>query len=156
MGADAVQDSGLGPGSRWFRANVVAAILTALNGVVVGYGALRLQFFGNSPNRDDYLVSTGGYAAAAVLIAFAVASNFARRGAAWFGYAGSVAAVLLGFGALVSWSRARVVEDRGAGISGVWDGVGGVVALPWSWAIVVLLILSVRNPGAGLLTHREG
>lgn len=132
-------------GSRWFVGNVAAATLTALNGVVVGYGALWFQFFGSSPNRDDYLVSFGGYVSAAVLIAVAVAGNMLRRGAAWFSYAGSVTAVLLGVAAVDSRSRARVVEDRGAGISGVWDGVGGVVALPWSWAIVVLLILSVRH-----------
>jgi hypothetical protein len=123
---------------------VAATTLTALNGVVVGYGALWFQI-GDSANRDDYLVSSGGYAAASLLIASAVAGNLLRRGAAWFSYAGSVTAVLLGVAAVVSWSQGRVVEDRGAGISGVWDGVGGVVLLPWSWAIVVLLVLSVRH-----------
>lgn len=139
-----VQDAETGPEMRWFRGNLAAATLTALNGVVVGYGAVWFQI-GGSPDRDDYLVSSGEYAAAALLIASAVAGNIFRRGAAWFDYAGSLTAVLLGIAALVSWSQARVVEDHGAGISGAWDGVGGVIALPWSWAIVVLLILSVRH-----------
>lgn len=123
----------------------MAAVLAALNGVVVGYGALWFQLFGESPDRDDYLVSMGGYAAAALLVAVATVSNFLRGWPAWFGYAGTVASVALGLGALVSWSRVRIMEDRGPGISGVWDGVGGVVALPWSWAIVVLFILSLGS-----------
>ncbi|WP_093248455.1 hypothetical protein [Tessaracoccus oleiagri] len=117
-----------------------------MNGIVVGYGAVWFQLFGDSPDRDDYLVSTGGYAAAAVLIVFATLSNFLRGGAAWFGYAGSAAAVALGLAALTSWSSGRSVEDLGPGISGPWDGVGGVIALPWSWAIVVLFLLSFRKP----------
>lgn len=130
-------------------ANVIAAILTAVNGVVVGYGALWFQFFGALPDRADYLVSMGGYATAALLVALATVSNSLLGGAIWFGYAGPATAAALGIGALVSWSHVRIMEDRVPGISGVWDGVGGVAALPWSWAIVVLFILSLRGPRSG-------
>lgn len=146
MGANSVRNAVPERRSRWFTANVTAATLTALNGIAVGYGALWFQLFGESPDRDDYLVSMGGYAAAALLLAVATVSNLLRRWPVWFAYSGGIASAALGLGALVSWSHLRIVKDPGPGISGVWDGVGGVIALPWSWAIVVLLLLSVRKP----------
>ncbi len=146
MGANSARNAVPWRRSRWFTVNVIAAALTTLNGIVVGYGALWFQLFGESPDRDDYLVSMGGYAAAAVLVAMATMSNFLRRWPVWFTYSGGIASTALGLGALVSWSNLRIVKDPGLGISGVWDGVGGVIALPWSWAIVVLFLLSVRRP----------
>lgn len=154
MGADSARNAVLGRRSRWFTVTVIAAALTTLNGIVVGYGALWFQLFGESPDRDDYLVSMGGYAAAAVLVAMATMSNFLRRWPVWFAYSGGIASAALGLGALDSWYHLRIVKDPGLGISGVWDGVGGVIALPWSWAIVVLFLLSLRKPRSGPVPRR--
>ncbi len=49
----------------------VLIVGVALNGVVVGYGAIWFQLFGETPDRSDYLVSAGGYAAAAGVLVLA-------------------------------------------------------------------------------------
>lgn len=139
-------DTGTPRPPRWFSVVLVtAAALTALNGFVVGYGAVWFQLFGTGPDRDDYLVSAGGYLSAATLLALAATAGVLRGGRPWLGYAaGSVGAVLALCG-VGSWHEAAVVEDRGPGINGVWDGVGGVVAWPWAWAVAALLVVAARH-----------
>jgi hypothetical protein len=129
----------------WFApAHVGATALTAVNGLVVGYGAVAFQLFGASPDSDDYMVALGGYAAAAVLLGLSAVTAFVLGRMRALGWVSVVIASLLGLAAVGSATDAAATTERGPGINGVWDGVGGVVALPWSWAIVVLLVLALR------------
>ena len=49
---------------RWIPALVVACeLLTIATGFVVGYVSVWFQLFGETADREDYLVSLGGYAA---------------------------------------------------------------------------------------------
>lgn len=51
----------------WVSLGWISAVsATALNGVLVGYGAVWLQFFGETARAEDYRVSAGGYGAAAL------------------------------------------------------------------------------------------
>ena len=59
---------------------VGAVTATALNGVVVGYGAVWFQLFGETADAEDYLVSAGGYGAAAVVLVLAVPGILTHRG----------------------------------------------------------------------------
>lgn len=56
------------------------AVLTALTGFVVGYGSIWFQI-GGRPDAEDYQVSAGGYAAAAVVLVAAIPAVIAFRGA---------------------------------------------------------------------------
>lgn len=126
-------------GSAW----VLAVVATALNGVVVGYGVLWLQFFGDTPDAEDYTVSAGGYGAAAAVLALAVPAVLAFRGPRWLAFPAGVSAALLGLLALGSAAAAAgaVRDDRP--IDTVWDGVGGVLWAPWTWVLVVLGLRAV-------------
>ena len=71
-------------GNGWITTAWVAAVLaTALNGVVVGYGAVWFQLFGESADAEDYLVSAGGYGAAAVVLLLAVPAILTHRAPRW-------------------------------------------------------------------------
>ena len=130
---------------RWFApAHVSATALTAVNGLVVGYGAVAFQLFGDSPDSDDYLVALGGYAAAAALLGLSAATAFVRDRLRPLGWVSIVIGALYVLAAVGSATDAAATTHRGSGTNGVWDGVGGVVGLPWSWAVVVLLVLALR------------
>lgn len=123
----------------WTRSAWVGAVVaTALNGVVVGYGVLWLQFFGETPDAEDYTVSAGGYGAAAAVLALAVPALLTFHGPRWLAFPAGGSAVLLGLLALGSAAAAAgaVRDDRP--IDTVWDGVGGVLWAPWTWVLVVL------------------
>jgi hypothetical protein len=128
---------------------LLAVGATLLNGLVVGYGAIWFQLFGDSPDREDYQVSAGGYAAAAVVLALAVPALLTHRGPRRVAPVACVAAVLLGLLALTSAVRAAGHEQEGAAVSTVWDGVGGVVWAPWTWVLVVLGLHGLLLLGAG-------
>ena len=122
---------------------VGAVVATALNGVVVGYGVLWLQFFGDTPDAEDYAVSAGGYGAAAGVLALSVAAVLAHRGPRWLVWAAGVSALLLGLLALGSAASGAGAEQDDRPIDTVWDGVGGVLWAPWTWVLVVLGLRAV-------------
>jgi hypothetical protein len=125
--------------SRWVSAAWVAAVAaTALNGVVVGYGAVWFQLFGDSADAEDYAVSAGGYGAAAVVLALAVPAILTHDAPRWLAWPAGVAAALLGVFALGSVTAIAEAEAVPAPTDTAWDGVGGVLWGPWTWALVGL------------------
>ncbi len=127
-----------GPVRAWWWVLILA---TAVNGVVVGYGAVWFQLFGDRPGRNDYLVSAGGYAAGSLVLASAIVGILGLDGprrAAWL--AGILAVVL----ALLATRSAVVAAGLPADAfpNGPLDGAGGVLLLPWTWP---LLIAGVRG-----------
>lgn len=120
--------------------NVVLAagiVLTALTGFVVGYGSVWFQI-GGVPDAEDYRVSAGGYAAAAVVLVAAIPAVVAFRGAEVLLAGTAVVAALYLVLAVRSARLAAAAADRGPGINTALDGIGGVVAMPWTWFLVTL------------------
>jgi hypothetical protein len=119
----------------WRRVWLACAVATALNGLVVGYGSVWFQLFGDSADRSDYLVSAGGYLAASAVLAVGVcgASRLAvRRGGR---VAVIVVAMLLALGGLSSVQMAGSAERSSIEQSPL-DGAGGVLMLPWAWVLL--------------------
>ena len=126
-------------GNGWITTAWVAAVLaTALNGVVVGYGAVWFQLFGESADAEDYLVSAGGYGAAAVVLLLAVPAILTHRAPRWLVVPTGVAAGLLGLMAVGSVGYSVDAEASHIVSNNAWDGIGGVLWAPWTWALVVL------------------
>jgi hypothetical protein len=115
-----------------------AVTATALNGVIVGYGAVWFQFFGETADAEDYRVSAGGYGAAAVVLVLAVPAILTHRGPRWLAWAAGVSAAILGLLAANSVAASTQEEQVSSPISTAWDGIGGVVWAPWTWALVAL------------------
>ncbi len=140
----------LGIATLWF----LAVLATAINGVVVGYGVLWLQFFGDSPDAADYRLSAAGYGTAAVVLGVAVPALLVSTAPRWLVPATGAAAAVLGMLALGSADAAPGAEPATLGGDDPWgdvlDGVGGVLWAPWTW---VLLVLGVR--GLALLAARQ-
>lgn len=115
-----------------------AVTATALNGVLVGYGAVSLQFFGETADAEDYRVSAGGYGAAAVVLALAVIAILTHRGPRWLAWAAGVSAAILGVLAADSAAASARAEPVTSPINTAWDGIGGVLWAPWTWVLVAL------------------
>lgn len=111
---------------------------TVLNGVVVGYGAIWLQFFGETADAGDYIVSAGGYGAAAVVLVMAVPAILAHRGPRWLLWPTGFSAVVLGLLAIRSAETSAHAAEAASPIPTAWEGVGGVMWGPWTWALVAL------------------
>jgi hypothetical protein len=138
--------------------NVVLAVgivLTALTGVVVGYGPVWFQIGGSGPDAEDYRVSAGGYAAAAVVLLVSLLAVVAFRGARVLLAGTSVAAALLAVLAVRSLRLAAGAYDPGPGMNTALDGIGGVVAMPWTWVLVVLGLLGAARLGSQAATRRS-
>ncbi len=122
---------------------------TALNGVAVGYGSLSFLNFRTS--RGDYLVSGGGYTAAAVVVTVAAVGAAGVRGPKSVVYGSPLLALVLV--ALGVWSF-TIAAGRPPGPSwdSPWDGAGAVLCLPWAW-----LLLCCGTVGAyRLISGRAG
>ena len=128
---------------------VGAVIVTALNGVLVGYGAIWLQFFGDSPDAGDYLVSAGGYGAAAGLLALAVPAMLTHDGPRWLPWPTVALSCVLALMATTSAVRATQEEPSSSAANTVWEGIGGVVWGPWTWALVLLGLHGAHRIVAG-------
>jgi hypothetical protein len=131
----------VGAGSRriWVAAGWVGAVTaTLLNGVVVGYGAIWLQFFGDTADAEDYAVSAGGYGAAAVVLAVAVPAMLAHGGPRWLVWPTGAAAVVLSLLAGRSAEASAHAAQSASPMNTAWDGIGGVLWAPWTWALVAL------------------
>lgn len=123
----------------WVSVGWISAIIaTALNGVLVGYGAVWLQFFGETADAEDYRVSAGGYGAAAVVLVLAVIGVLTHRGPRWLAWVAGVSAVIMGLLAANSAAASAQAEPVSSPINTVWDGIGGVLWAPWTWALVAL------------------
>lgn len=130
---------GAGNRRRWVVVGWVGAVTaTVLNGVVVGYGAIWLQLFGDSADAEDYAVSAGGYGAAALVLALAVPAILAHRGPGWLVGPAGVSAVVLGLLAGGSATASAEAAHSASPANTVWDGVGGVLWAPWTWLLVAL------------------
>jgi hypothetical protein len=113
----------------------VLIVCVTLNGVIVGLGAVTFVFFG-AAQRSDFLVSAGGYGAAATVLVFAVVGVAGLNGPVWAGRTAAVAAVLLAALAASSAMTAATMADDG-GWNGPLDGVGGVVLVPFAWPLII-------------------
>ena len=139
----------------WATVGWVGAVAaTALNGVVVGYGTVWFQLFGETADAEDYQVSAGGYGAAAVVLALAVPGILTHRGPRWLAWAAGVAAAILGLLAAHSIAASTLAEQVSSRTSTAWDGVGGVVWAPWTWALVALGINGLYRLGQGRRSKR--
>lgn len=125
------------------------AVLTALTGFVVGYGSVWFQI-GGRPDAEDYQVSAGGYAAAAVVLIAVIPAVIAFRGADVLLAGTAVVAALFLVLAVRSARLAAVTDDPGPGMNTALDGIGGVLAMPWAWLLVILGVAGsvrlVRRP----------
>ncbi|MDQ3358081.1 MAG: hypothetical protein M3520_04325 [Actinomycetota bacterium] len=128
----------------------VLIIGVALNGVVVGYGAIWFQLFGEAADRSDYLVSAGGYAAAAGVLVFAAVGVAGLRGPKAAGWTALMLGVALALAALTSLSRATELPVERAH-SGPLDGVGAVLLVPLACP---MLVAGVRG-GYRLVSSRR-
>lgn len=135
---------------RWVAAGWVAAVLaTALNGLVVGYGAVWFQLFGDRPDAADYRVSAGGYGAAAVVLALAVVALITHDGPRWLAWVAGASSLIETMLSLQSLDLSREAEPALGATSGLWDGVGGVVWAPWTWVLVGLAIRGLFRRSTG-------
>ena len=133
---------------RWVPAAVVGCeLLTIGTGLVVGYVSVWLQFFGETADREDYLVSAGGYGAGAAAALVGLLSLRRLRVATWILWICAAGAALLGLLALSSLSSARTAERDSLVVSSWTDGAGGVAACPWTWVVVVLGLLALVGRG---------
>jgi hypothetical protein len=138
----------VGAGSRriWVAVGWVAAVAaTVLNGVVVGYGAIWIQFFGATADAGDYAVSAGGYGAAAAVLALAVPAILTHRGPRWLVWSTSLSVVVLGLLAARSAEASAHAARRALLVNSAWDGIGCVLWAAWTWALVALGIHGLRQ-----------
>ena len=117
----------------------VCVVMTALTGFVVGYGVVWFQI-GGAPDAEDYLISAGGYAAAAALLAVALPALVAFRGPRWLVFGSSWISAMYVVLAVRSALLAAGAEDPGPGINTALDGIGGVGLMPWAWAWALLAL----------------
>jgi hypothetical protein len=123
----------------WVTAGWVGAVVaTALNGVLVGYGAIWFQLFGDTADAEDYRVSAGGYGAAAVVLVLAVPAILTHRAPRWLVWPAAVSAAVLGLLAVNSAAASAHAEPVSSPMNTAWDGIGGVLWAPWTWALIAL------------------
>jgi hypothetical protein len=134
--------AGWGPG--WGRARRVqwrvAVAATTLNGLVVGYGAVWFQLFGDRADRADYLTSAGGYLGAALVLALAPLTLLSPPQRRWGGSVGSwwagAAALLLAVLGLSSLGTGMGMDEPTGPFGGLDDGLGAVMLWPWCWLLL--------------------
>jgi hypothetical protein len=112
-------------------------VLTSITGLVVGWVAVALQFFGASADADDYRMAAGGYGGAALLLCFGAVAVWTWRAPTWELIWAVATAAVLALLAVDALSAATTAET-GDGYSSWIDGAGGVAACPWTWPLVVL------------------
>lgn len=129
-------------------------ICVSLNGVIVGFGAIILVFSG-SAQRSDYLVSAGGYGAAATVLVFAAVGAAGLNGPVWAGRAAAAVAVLLAALAVRSAMVASSLADDN-NWNGPLDGIGGVVLVPFSWPLLIAGVRGGYRLATGTVRPRSG
>ncbi len=133
---------------RGLTAFLIGCLLTTfLNGVVVGYGIIWFQLAGSQAGREEYLMSFGGYAAAALVLLVGLVSVVRLGSARW------VVVLVAGLGGLLALLALRSLaiglgmEDDFGPYQHWWDGTGGVLLLPWAWPPLVLGLLAAVGRG---------
>ena len=140
---------------RWIAAGWAAAVVaTILNGLVVGWFAVYFQLFGESADAEDHRVAAGGYGAAAGVLLLAVVGLLTHRLPRWLAGVALAAAAGLGVLARGALETARHAEPDPLPINTVWDGIGGVLWTPWSWALIGLALHGLYAVARG--RRREG
>jgi hypothetical protein len=138
---------------RWIPALVVTCeLLTIATGFVVGYVSVWFQLFGETADREDYLVSMGGYAAGAAAGLIGLLSLRRLAVAPWVFWMCCIGALCLVPLALASYTSAQSAERDSVVISPWTDGAGGVLACPWVWVVVVLGLLALLGRGPARVT----
>jgi hypothetical protein len=117
-------------------------VLTLLTGLVVGWLATELMFFGAQPTAEDHQVAAGAYGAAAVALLLGAVALRVHGTTRWQVPIALASAGLLTWLALSSAWDAATNSDPGSGTNHWWDGAGGVLACPWTWPLVVMGLLA--------------
>lgn len=115
-----------------------AVLLTALSGFAWAWFAVSFQLFGDTSDREDYLVAAGSHAATAGVLLLGAVALVAYHGPRWLVAAASTVGALDVMLALGARADAAAAGDPGPGLNTAWDGVGGILAAPWTWPLVVL------------------
>lgn len=139
-------------GSRraWVAGAWVGAVAaTVVTGIVVGYGAVWFQLFGETADAEDFAISAGGYGAAAVVLAVAVPAILAHGGPRWLVWPTAASAVVLCLLSARSVGLSAQSEQSASPVNTAWDGIGGVLWAPWTWALVALGIHGLYRLLAG-------
>lgn len=117
---------------------VFAVSATALNGFLVGYGAISFQLFGDTADAEDYAVSAGGYGAATVVLFLAVPAILTHGAPRWLLWLAGMSAIACGLLTANSIGLLGQAEQNSSPMNTAWDGIGGVLWAPWTWALVAL------------------
>jgi hypothetical protein len=131
-------------------------VLTALTGVVVGWFATHLFFFGAQPTGEDHQVAAGAYGAAAAALVLGGLALRVHGTTRWQTPLAFAAAGLLALLTLSSVLDAAKATEPGSGINHWWDGAGGVLACPWTWPLVVAGLLAPFRRRSAEPPHVEG
>jgi hypothetical protein len=124
-------------------------VLTAVTGLVVGWFATHLFFFGAQPTAEDHRVAAGAYGAAAGSLLLGAVALRVHGTTRWQLPMTLAAAALLTLLTLSSVLDAATGSDPGSAVNHWWDGAGGVLACPWTWPLVVMgLLAPFRSRGA--------
>lgn len=116
--------------------------LTLPTGLVVGWLATELMFFGARPTAEDHQVAAGAYGAAAVALALGAVALRVHGTTRWQVPVSLASAAVLAWLAMSSAMDAAASSEPGSGINHWWDGAGGVLACPWTWPLVVMGVLA--------------
>lgn len=126
-------------------------VLTVPTGLVVGWFATQLMFFGARPTAEDHQVAAGAYGAAGVALLLGALALRVHGTTRWQVPVALGSAGLLAWLSLSSAMDAAASSSPGSGINHWWDGAGGVLACPWTWPLLALGILAPfqrRSPAA--------
>jgi len=101
-------------------------------------------------SRGDYLVSGGGYAAAALVLACVAVGAVGLRGPVSVVYGSSLLATVSAALGVRSFMIGGGYPSS-AFADSPWDGAGGVLCLPWTWPLLLCGIVGAyRLIGARL------
>ncbi len=124
-----------------------AVALTIPTGLVVGWFAIHLQFFGAVPSASDHAVGAGAYGAATAALLLG-ALGLQRYGTAvWQLPITLVGAAVLGLLTVTATSDALTSDQVGSATNHWWDGAGGVLACPWTWWLLFVGIRALLGAG---------
>lgn len=116
--------------------------LTLPTGLVVGWFATELQFFGAQPSAEDHAMAAGAYGAGAAALLLGALALRAHGTTRWQVPVALAAAGLLTYLAVSSAVDATTSSDPGPGTDHWWDGAGAVLVCPWTWPLVLLGLLA--------------
>jgi uncharacterized membrane protein YeaQ/YmgE (transglycosylase-associated protein family) len=134
-------------------------VLTLLTGLVVGWFATELMFFGARPTAEDHQVAAGAYGASAAALLLGALALRVHGTTRWQVPVAFISAAVLAWLTVSSAIDAAAGSDPGSGINHWWDGAGGVLACPWTWPLVAMGLLAPvhrRRPVPGPAPEEGG